>query len=138
MYSPSCANRIDAKKLQLLPENYKLLRKVATERVESVIRYATEKDVCRNRLLLTYFDEISIDDCGNCDVCLKKRRAVHDVELQSLSTQVLNVLHNHPHKLDDLISLFYRFDKALIVESINELAEANEISIDQDKMVRLK
>ncbi|HEY1038518.1 MAG TPA: ATP-dependent DNA helicase RecQ [Bacteroidia bacterium] len=131
-------SRVDGKNLQLLPENYKLLKKVAIERSESVIRYATEKNICRNRLLLTYFDEINIEDCGNCDVCLKNKRTNHHIELQSLSTQVLNVLHNHPHKLDDLVSLFYRFDKALVVEAINELAEANEIDIDKNKMVKLK
>ncbi len=132
------ANRVDAKRLEISPENYKLLKKTAEERAASVIRYATEKSVCRNRLLLTYFDETKIEDCGNCDVCLKRKRDVHNVELHSLSTQVLNVLHNHPHKLDDLVSLFYRFDKALVVESINELAEANEILIDKNKIVKLK
>ncbi|MDP2385859.1 MAG: ATP-dependent DNA helicase RecQ [Bacteroidota bacterium] len=132
------ANRVDAKRLELSPENYKLLKKTAQERADSVIRYATDKNVCRNRLLLTYFDETTIEDCGNCDVCLKRKRDVHNVELHSLSTQILNVLHNHPHKLDDLVSLFYRFDKALVVESINELAEANEIKIDKNKMVKIK
>lgn len=67
-----------------------------------------------------------------------KEKRCYNVELHSLSTQVLNVLHNHPHKLDDLVSLFYRFDKALVVESINELAEANEILIDKNKSVKLK
>ncbi|MCD6067916.1 MAG: recombinase RecQ [Bacteroidetes bacterium] len=132
------ANRIDNKHLDFLPENYKKLKQVAEERAAAVIRYAKEKHVCRNRLLLAYFDETNIKDCGHCDVCLKKKRDEHSSELDSLSTQILNVLHNHPHKLDELISLFYRHDKVLVVESINELAEANEIVITREKLVRLK
>jgi ATP-dependent DNA helicase RecQ len=131
-------NRIDNKYLEFLPENYKKLKQVAEERARSVIQYAKEKNVCRNRLLLAYFDETNIKDCGNCDVCLKKKRSERSTEMVSLSTQLLNVLHNHPHKLDELISLFYRHDKELVVESINELVEANEIVITRDKMVKLK
>lgn len=130
-------NRIDSRKLEFLPENYKLLKKAAEERAGAVIRYAKERNVCRNRMLLAYFDETNIEDCGNCDVCLKKKRELRSMEMGSLTTQLLNVLHNHPHKLDELISLFYRHEKELVVDAINELAEANEIEITKDKLVRL-
>lgn len=132
------ANRVEAKHLTFLPENYKHLKEVAKEKAQSVIRYASEKNICRNRLLLTYFDEINIEDCGNCDVCLKRKKDLRKHEAGDLNEQILNVLHGRAYKLDDLISLFYRVDKELVVDTINELIESNEIEIDSDKNLKLR
>jgi ATP-dependent DNA helicase RecQ len=53
-------------------EEQKELRRAKLERMK---QYA-ESQVCRRRILLSYFNEEVQQDCGNCDVCQSPRRQV--------------------------------------------------------------
>jgi len=50
-------------------EEQKELKRAKLDRMK---QYA-EAQVCRRRILLSYFNEESLKDCGNCDVCLNPR-----------------------------------------------------------------
>lgn len=44
------------------------------KRIEAMISYATNDNVCRSRQLLRYFGETDTKDCGHCDVCVGEHR----------------------------------------------------------------
>jgi len=131
-------NRIDAKQLEFKPENYRKLKEIALKRAHSVINYAEGNTICRNRQLLIYFDEKNIFDCGNCDVCLERKKSERSTFLNDLNTQIVNIILQKPMNLKDVISVFYRYEKSVVIDSINELIEQQVLKIDQDKTIFYK
>ncbi len=47
-------------------------RELQTAKLDRMRQYA-EADICRRRILISYFNETVEKDCGNCDVCLNPR-----------------------------------------------------------------
>lgn len=66
--------------VKLSPLRYKMLQETCHKRMETMIEYVTEEDVCRSRFLLAYFGQSESADCGKCDVC---RRNISKVQVNA-------------------------------------------------------
>lgn len=66
--------------VKLSPLRYKMLQETYHKRMETMIEYVTEEDVCRSRFLLAYFGQNESADCGKCDVC---RRNISRVQVNA-------------------------------------------------------
>ena len=61
--------RLRPKNLHLDPEKYALLKNASLDRMQKMMDFVTEEDVCRSAYLLEYFGQKESADCGNCDIC---------------------------------------------------------------------
>ena len=66
--------------VKLSPLRYKMLQETYHKRMETMIEYVTEEDVCRSRFMLAYFGQSESADCGKCDVC---RRNISKVQVNA-------------------------------------------------------
>lgn len=64
--------RIDTQYVEISRDIYEVRRDNYVRRIEAMVGYITETDLCRSRYLLRYFDDEG-PDCGHCDVCLARR-----------------------------------------------------------------
>ena len=61
--------REEMERLVFPKEVYDDRKKEYEERINAMIKYAENDDICRSRQLLRYFGEERSVDCGQCDVC---------------------------------------------------------------------
>ena len=62
-------DRLRPKNVNLDPERYERLKASALERMQKMIDYVGQDEVCRSSYLLEYFGQTETTDCKTCDVC---------------------------------------------------------------------
>ncbi|MFR9524413.1 MAG: ATP-dependent DNA helicase RecQ [Rikenellaceae bacterium] len=67
-------DRLPTQDLYISPESYKIRKDMAQQRLDSMLLYVKNQDVCRSKFFEEYFGIDDGQDCGVCDICLKRRR----------------------------------------------------------------
>ena len=62
-------DRLRPKNVNLDPKRYAMLKKSFSDRMQKMIDYVSEEDICRSSYLLEYFGQSESTDCGTCDIC---------------------------------------------------------------------
>ena len=79
-------------------------KKEYSERLESMLGYASGTSRCRSLFLLAYFGEKGMKRCGHCDVCLQQSEMnLSQFEIDYLAKKIRNKLELQPMLLDDLV-----------------------------------
>ena len=111
--------RVDTNLLSLPPIVYEDRREDFQQRIDQIAHYVTSTDTCRSRMLLSYFGEHADHDCGQCDVCLARKKTetsrASDVQT-AIQTITAFLGDGQEHRLMDLKSLPIQtpvFDEAL-------------------------
>ena len=63
--------------------------KLKRNQYEAIYFYAQNDDICKNKILLRYFDEIMEQDCGSCSTCLQANRKNPTAKLTETRALVL-------------------------------------------------
>ena len=62
-------DRLRPKNVNLDIEKYNLLKSSFSERIQKMVDYVQEEDVCRSSYLLEYFGQAESEACRTCDIC---------------------------------------------------------------------
>ena len=96
--------RVDVKQLVINKENLANRKRKMQDRVESVLSYCINSNVCRNIQLLEYFGEQNAKKCQHCDVCIAERKKDFTEETYlEIKENILLLLANGSMSLSDLI-----------------------------------
>ncbi len=66
--------RLRENNLYISPSRYKLRKSQMQKRAEAMITYAMQQQKCRSRYMIEYFSQPAQNDCGVCDICLKRKK----------------------------------------------------------------
>ena len=99
------AERVDAKDVRISPENFKLRKEKAKERMDWMIHYVESKTKCRSQMLLSYFGEKDSYRCGICDFCLERNKLeLSNLEFENISGQIKKLLSGNSLSLTEVVN----------------------------------
>ena len=102
--------------VKLSPLRYKMLQETYHKRMETMIEYVTQEDVCRSRFLLAYFGQSESADCGKCDVCrrnISRAQVNADVTEQETSDALVDFINVECHGEYSLKQINERFSNPM-------------------------
>lgn len=129
--------RLDAKDLYISPENYKLRRKTARQRLDSLTAFLKNNTTCRSVFLLGYFGQSNTSLCGHCDVCRKRNQSdVSQAELDAAIKQIKPLLQKQPHSPEELAKLVRNISSEKFLQVVEWLLDNDEIHYDKQNCLR--
>ncbi len=122
--------REDGCRLSIPPSVYEERKTSFIDRIESMVGYATNDQICRSRQLLRYFGESRSRDCGHCDVCIAHQRdAGASAKESTVRERILQLLSDREkHHLSELHTL--GIPKAPLDTALEYLIHEEEICIE--------
>lgn len=86
------------------------------KRLQGIIYYAAQNEICRERLLLRYFGNKSVENCEKCDIC--------NTEIQKMdASSVVNFLEESPKSIHQILAYFITSPKESVLETLQELMD---------------
>ena len=116
-------DRLRPGNVKLSPERYAMLRSTYRERVETMMEYAAEDDICRSQYLLRYFGQDESAPCGSCDIC--RAAGAKPASLASALKKWI-AKHGEEYTLADLKAEFGTAEDSYI-EVLRDLIDRKEV-----------
>ena len=98
--------RMDNNNLYISTKKYEERKNIYQSRIDSIISYASNNEMCRSVQLLHYFGQTETKDCGYCDVCLEKRKNKDSSDFENeIERKLIEILLASPRNLNELSEL---------------------------------
>jgi len=130
--------RQDADRLPIDKKEMDRRRKLHLDKMEAMINYAEQNHRCRMQLVQEYFNEVTYETCGICDVCIDKKKKENNVLVKDYTEQVVYLLKQGPMGVDELETAVAARDKELFIEVVRELVDAGTIAYDEHWVLHKK
>ena len=128
--------RVDTELIALPPIVYEDRKADFQQRIDQISEYVTSTDKCRSRMLLNYFGEKTDHDCGQCDVCLEKKKTAsrQEVDVQQAIQVITDFLQDgQERRLPDLKTLPLK--TAVLEEAIRYMTAEELLWVDGLKVM---
>jgi ATP-dependent DNA helicase RecQ len=125
-------SRYESQKLPINYPNIIARKKKSLERINKMIDYVTHSFRCRMQIILEYFDEVSYDKCGICDVCLLEKTNLVNQTFE-FSDRIITLFKKHnPLRIEEVVSRLAQIPEKTILEHIRRLLDQGIIKYIDD------
>lgn len=103
-------------------------------RIDAMISYVYENNICRNHQMLEYFDQDLGENCGICDVCRKKKKK-HIYE-NNIESRIISILKLKELSSREIVNNLNVDDKQVLYY-IKKMLENKDIKINDNNKYTL-
>ena len=122
--------RQDADYLPVDRERMERLRNLNLAKMEAMVNYVNQSHRCRMQVIQEYFDEVTYDTCGKCDVCLNKKKKENLAVFSDYHDQIIYLLRQKNMTVEELEQAVSPNDHELFIEVVREMVDSVEIGYD--------
>lgn len=129
-YITYARDREDGEDIVLPPAVYDDRKSDMEKRIKKMIKYATDDNTCRSKMLLSYFGENRSDNCGQCDVCIERATNHLSEKRTSPRTEyIMNLLSDGKrHHVTELLRA--KVATEIIDEALEELLAEEKVKMN--------
>lgn len=102
------------------------------KRLQAIAYYASQNEMCRERMLLAYFNEKSEENCGKCDICRRKKKTAH------LRQQIIEFIRTSPKSTDEILTNFITSPKEKVLSTLQYLLDELVVEVSDFDQYKLK
>ncbi|MGS4344824.1 ATP-dependent DNA helicase RecQ [Myroides odoratus] len=111
--------------------------KLKLEQYRAIYFYAQNDDICKNKIILYYFNETLDQNCGSCSTCLQANRKQPADDFAEKRTHIILYLQHKevasPHEMEADLP----FDMQDIITVIQQLSEQRKIKLNNKNQYTL-
>lgn len=122
--------RQDADKLPLNTVRMAERKALIFEKMEAMISYTVSTHRCRMQMIQDYFNEVTLDTCGVCDICIARKKSEDLTAVKGLREEILRILKATPMTVEELEERINPGDHELFVDVIRDLVDDGLIGHD--------
>ena len=122
--------RMDDKYLHISTEVYRKRKIEMQKKIDAMLNFVTNKDICRSAIILKYFGETKVIDCGMCDIC--KENKDDSKRIKQLQEYILSSLKSKPYSIEDL-AIAIGSNKKMILKASQMLIDEKKIFLNSEQ-----
>lgn len=131
--------RVSAQHLQIDAGKIKERMKAYKARLDAMMGYVENRDICRTQLLVRYFGERNTPECGTCDVCIeKKKRPLEAKAGATIASQLIAQLGSEPEEWNVVRNRLSAIEEDALLEVMQFLILEEKAGRDADGKVYLR
>jgi len=123
--------RLPVENLKFDTQKIEQLFTVRSNNINAVLAFIKNQAVCRNRIILNYFNEQSENNCGACDVCRDVLNTQKKIPQQEdIKMAIIKLLATKPFNLNEITESL-KFNATTVSQTLELMLDNKELERDE-------
>lgn len=118
-------------------EAYEDRRKAYASKIDKMVAYIEEDEMCRQLFLMAYFGQREKEACGVCDLCLNRKKSVRGSDKKEIERRIIRMLSEKDTDIKELAGSFGD-ERELAIERLRILLDNNVVYYKTSTILSLR